>query len=83
MPTFRTATVTEVLSSRPGLQRMAVRMADGADARAYATTELVGECAAGDRVVLNTTAVDLGLGLVRVQEIHHTLEEVFQQGADA
>ncbi|GAA3686906.1 ABC-2 type transport system ATP-binding protein [Yimella lutea] len=33
--------------------------------------------------VVRDVAVDLGLGLVRVQEIHHTLEEVFQQGADA
>ncbi len=84
MPTFRTATVTEVLSSRPGLQRMAVRMADGADARAYATTELVGECAVGDRVVLNTTAVDLGLGTGGWHVVHWNLErdELLLPGPD-
>ncbi|WP_460467183.1 ABC transporter ATP-binding protein [Calidifontibacter terrae] len=34
--------------------------------------------------IVRDAAVDLGLGLVRVQELHHTLEEVFQQqGATA
>lgn len=62
MPRFRTAEVTEVLSQRRGLQRLAVRMPDGSTARAYALTELIGDAAVGDHVVLNTTAVDLGLG---------------------
>lgn len=62
MPRFRTAEVTEVLSTRRGLQRLAVRMPDGSGARAYALTDLVGGASVGDRVVCNTTAVDLGLG---------------------
>lgn len=62
MPTFATAEVTEVLLERPGLQRFAVRMADGTDARAYALTDLTGRCEVGDAVAVNTTAVELGLG---------------------
>ena len=84
MPTFRTAVVTEVLSERPGLQRVAVRMPDGSDARAYATTELVGDCAVGDRVVLNTTAVELGLGTGGWHVVHWNLAraELVQPGPD-
>lgn len=58
MPRFRTATVVEVLSERPGLQRVRLE----GDRRAYVLTELIGPVAVGDRVVVNTTAVDLGLG---------------------
>ncbi len=57
MPTFRTGTVTELLEERPGLQRVATDLG-----RAYALTKLTGRVAIGDRVVLNTTAVALGLG---------------------
>ncbi len=73
MPTFRTAAVTEVLSARPGLQRVAVQMPDGSGARAYASTVLVGDCAVGDRVVLNTTAVELGLGTGGWHVVHWNL----------
>ncbi|UDY36388.1 DUF3866 family protein [Dermatobacter hominis] len=84
MPTFRTALVTELLSARPGLQRIAVRMPDGTDARAYATTALAGECAVGDRVVLNTTAVELGLGTGGWHVVHWNLarDELVQPGPD-
>jgi hypothetical protein len=58
MPSYRTRAIAEVLSTRRGLQR--VRLDD--DSRAYALTDLVGEVAVGDEVVVNTTAVDLGLG---------------------
>lgn len=57
MPTFRTGTVTSILSEREGLQRVVV-----GDRRAYVLTQLVGAVAVGDRVVVNTTAVELGLG---------------------
>lgn len=53
--------VVEIVERRPGLQRLAVRV-DGRDAPAICLTSLVGECAAGERVLLNTTAVELGLG---------------------
>ncbi len=62
MTSFRTAEVTELLSEREGLQRYRVMMPDGSDARAYALTALVGPAEVGDRVVCNTTAVDLALG---------------------
>lgn len=73
MPTFRTAEVTELIAERPGLQRVRVRMPDGADARAYALTQLVGDCAVGDDVVVNTTAVELGLGTGGWHFVHWNL----------
>ena len=73
MPTFRTAEVTELIAERRGLQRVRVQMPDGADARAYVLTQLVGECAAGDRVVVNTTAVELGLGTGGWHFVHWNL----------
>jgi hypothetical protein len=54
--------VEKLLSERRGLQRFAVVMDDGTKGRAYALTELVGSATVGDRVICNTTAVDLGLG---------------------
>ena len=68
MPTFVTAAVTEVLAQRDGLQRV------GTDAgRAYVLTDLVGPVAPGDRVVLNTTAVELGLGTGGWHVVHWNL----------
>jgi hypothetical protein len=61
VPSFRTGTVTELLSERAGFQRVAVTI-DGGAARAYVITQLTGTVAVGDEVVLNTTAVELGLG---------------------
>jgi hypothetical protein len=58
VPSFEEHTVTEVLAERRGLVR--VRLDDGS--RAYALTQLTGGVAAGDRVVVNTTAVERGLG---------------------
>lgn len=58
MPSFRTATITEQLGGRPGYQR--VRLDDGS--RAFALTQLTGSVEVGDEVVVNTTAVELGLG---------------------
>jgi hypothetical protein len=68
MPTFETATVTELLSERPGLQRVGTSAG-----RAYALTDLVGTVAVGDRVVLNTTAVGLGLGTGGWHVVHWNL----------
>jgi hypothetical protein len=66
---FRTSTVTEVLAERPGLQRVATEAG-----RAYVLTQLTGAVAVGDRVVLNTTAVDLGLGTGGWHVVHWNLE---------
>ena len=68
MPRFVTATVTEVLSEREGLQRVATDAG-----RAYVLTGLIGTVAAGDPVVLNTSAVDLGLGTGGWHIVHWNL----------
>jgi hypothetical protein len=68
MPSFVTATVVEVLSARAGLQRVATDAG-----RAYVLTDLVGPVEAGDRVVLNTTAVELGLGTGGWHVVHWNL----------
>ncbi len=65
MPSFRVGTVDSVLEARPGLQRVLVAIGTEGEAdpeRAYVLTMLTGEVAPGDRVIVNTTAVDLGLG---------------------
>lgn len=56
------STVTGVLHARPGLQRLSVDVEADTAKGAVCLPELTGTCRAGDRVLLNTTAVDLGLG---------------------
>jgi hypothetical protein len=74
VPTFRTATVTELLMERPGLQRVDTDLG-----RAYALTQLTGTVAVGDRVVLNTTAVELGLGTGGWHVVHwNTARDVIE-----
>ena len=68
MPSFLSATVSEVLTARSGLQRVATDAG-----RAYVLTDLVGPVEPGDRVVLNTTAVDLGLGTGGWHVVHWNL----------
>ena len=68
MPSFRTATVTELLAERAGLQRV-----DTTEGRAYVLTQLTPPVAVGDEVVLNTTAVDLGLGTGGWHVVHWNL----------
>jgi hypothetical protein len=69
VPRFVTAGVTAVLSERAGLQRVETDRG-----RAYVLTELIGPVAVGDRVVLNTTAVDLDLGTGGWHVVHWNLE---------
>src|SRR5205085_4747643 len=69
VPSFRTGVVTAVLAQRDGLQKVEV---DGE--RAYVLTQLIGAVATGDRVVVNTTAVDLGLGSGGWHFVHWNLE---------
>lgn len=73
MPAFRTVTVTEVLATRPGLTRVRVRGGGTEGERAYALTDLVGPVAVGDEVVVNTSAVDLGLGTGGWHVVHWNL----------
>lgn len=55
-------TVTSVQGSTDGLQQLDVVLDTGAAGVALAYASLSGRCAEGDRVLLNTTAVDLALG---------------------
>jgi Protein of unknown function (DUF3866) len=72
MTTFRTALVTQILSERAGLQRLEVGV-DGEMARAYNLTALTGDVRAGDQVICNTTAVELGLGTGGWHVVHWNL----------
>ena len=75
MPTFRTGTVTEVLEERPGLQRVGTDLG-----RAYVLIQLTGPVEVGDRVILNTTAVDLGLGTGGWHVVHwNTAHDGFEE----
>ncbi|MCU1496940.1 MAG: hypothetical protein JWM47_893 [Acidimicrobiales bacterium] len=69
MVAYGERTVTEILATRTGLVR--VRLDDGS--RAYALTQLTGPVDAGDRVVVNTTAVDRGLGTGGWHVVHWNL----------
>lgn len=69
MTAYAESTVTDVLLERSGLIRVA--LADGS--RAYALTQLTGPVAMGDRVVVNTTAVDHGLGTGGWHVVHWNL----------
>ncbi len=78
MPSFRTCRVVEVLAQRPGIQRL--RLHD--DSRAYVLTGQVGTVSVDDEVVVNTTAVDLGLGTGGWHVVHWNLSrrELHQPG---
>jgi hypothetical protein len=56
------ASVVEVAEGRSGLQRLVVSLDDGTAGVALCYPELSGSCSAGERVLVNTTAVDLALG---------------------
>lgn len=58
---LRTGTVLAVTAERPGAIELSVEV-EGSTAAALAYPGLVGPVGPGDRVVLNTTAVSLGLG---------------------
>ena len=73
MPSFRTGAVTDLLSERAGFQRVRVDLGDDELARAYVLTQLTGPVAVGDRVVCNTTAVELGLGTGGWHVVHWNL----------
>jgi len=81
VPSFRTGVVIRLLEKRPGLQRVEVDLGHGPE-RAYGLTQLTGPVRVGDRVVVNTTAVELGLGTGGWHVIHWNLarERWSQQG---
>lgn len=72
MPSFRTGKVLRLLEERTGLQRAEVDLGDGPE-RAYVLTQLTGRVDAGDPVVVNTTAVELGLGTGGWHVVHWNL----------
>jgi hypothetical protein len=72
MPSFRSGVVLRQLDARRGLQRVEVDFGDGPE-RAYVLTQLTGPVAVGDRVVVNTTAVELGLGTGGWHVVHWNL----------
>lgn len=61
MIAFRRGTVKKIISETSGLQEVEVEAGGGAR-RAVAYTQLTGEVAPGDEVLLNTTAAELELG---------------------
>jgi hypothetical protein len=72
VPTFKTGKVERILEERTGLQRIEVSL-DGSAERAYVLPQLTGPVATGDAVVVNTTAVDLGLGTGGWHVVHWNL----------
>ncbi len=56
------AQVLKIISARPGVEILAVKIPGEQSARAINYPELSGKVKAGDQVLLNTTALDLGLG---------------------
>ena len=73
MPSYRTGEVVTLLEARAGLQRVEVDLGQGPE-HAYTLTQLTGPVALGDRVVVNTTAVELGLGTGGWHVVHWNLE---------
>lgn len=73
MPSYHTGTVTGITEERPGLQRVVVDLPGRSASPAYVLTELTGPVAPGDPVVVNTTAVDLGLGSGGWHVVHWNL----------
>jgi hypothetical protein len=59
---LRRGVVRAVTASRPGARELLVAVEDEGEAAAIAYPSLVGPVEQGDRVLLNTTAVRLGLG---------------------
>jgi hypothetical protein len=72
MPSFRTGRVVRLLQARAGLQRVEVDLGTGPE-RAYVLCDLTGPVADGDEVVVNTTAVELGLGTGGWHVVHWNL----------
>ncbi len=73
MPRFARLRATEVRDVRAGLARMT--LSDGS--KAYALTELCGPIRVGDELLVNTTAVELGLGTGGAHVVHTNLTSPF------
>ena len=73
MPTFKTGRVASILEEREGLQRVSVHLGTEIE-NAFVLTQLTGEVSVGSNVVVNTTAVDLGLGTGGWHVVHWNLD---------
>ena len=73
MLTLRRGTVVDVSTHPPAAEQQLTVEVDGARRPAIADVELVGWCAAGDDVVVNTAAADLGLGSGGFDVVHVNL----------
>lgn len=62
-----------IIAERPGLQRLRVALDNNQLTSAYSLTDLTGRADIGDQVVLNTTAVELGLGTGGWHVVHWNL----------
>ncbi len=72
MPKFRVGVVTSKILEVPGIQRVWIEI-DGQNQRAYNLPTLVGTVDVGDSVMVNTTAVELGLGTGGWHVVHANL----------
>ncbi len=79
MPRFARMRAAEVRDVRPGLQRMTLD--DGSEA--YALTDLCGPTQAGDELLVNVSAVELGLGTGGAHVVHTNLSSPYAGAAGA
>jgi hypothetical protein len=73
MLTFRRGTVVDVADHPPALEQRVTVEIDVARRPAIVDVELLGWCAVGDDVVVNTAAIDLGLGSGGFDVVHVNL----------
>ncbi|HEV3095096.1 MAG TPA: DUF3866 family protein [Solirubrobacteraceae bacterium] len=78
---LRKATVVEVLASHPGEQELVVELADGSRRAAISDVSLHGACQAGDELIVNVQALDLGLGSGGFDVVHVNLTRVDEDPA--
>ena len=78
MPRFARLRAAEVRDVRLGLQRMT--LSDGSEA--YALTDLCGPVKAGDELLVNTSALDLGLGTGGAHVVHTNLSAPYMGAED-
>ena len=73
MPRFARLRAAEVRDVRPGLQRMTLD--DGSEA--FALTDLCGPARAGDELLVNVSAVELGLGTGGAHVVHNNMSSPY------
>lgn len=69
MDLFGEDSVVQILETRRGLQRVQLKSGE----RAFVLTALLDECGVGDRVIINKSAVNLGLGTGGWHIVHWNL----------